>query len=35
MINEDGEFLDLYLKIVHDNSVYKEPCFERKIKNEN
>ena len=22
----DGEFLDLYLKIVQENSVYKEPC---------
>ena len=30
----DGEFLDLYLKSVQENSVYKEPCFERKMKSE-
>ena len=30
----DGEFFDLYLKSVQENSVYKEPCFESKIKNE-
>ena len=30
----DWEFLDLYLKSVHENSADKEPCFERKIKDE-
>ena len=30
----DWEFLDLYLKSVHENSAYKEPCFERKMKGE-
>ena len=28
------ELLDLYFKSVQVNSVYKEPCFNRKIKNE-
>ena len=30
----DGVFLDLYLKVFQENFVYKEPCFERKIKSE-
>ena len=25
-------FLDLYLKSVQNNSLYNEPCFERKMK---
>lgn len=30
----DGELLDLYLRSVQENSVYKEPCFERKMKDQ-
>ena len=30
----DGEFLDLCLKNVQENSVYEGSCFERKIKKE-